>query len=151
MIGFLLLGLLLAGGLLLLLNWWAAAEVKSAKRALFWAVIAVCIVLGFVLYARAGAVSALAPGAFALWRMRGIARSAANMAGKMGAGPMGREKKGQMTRGEALEVLGLEESATTTDINSAYKRLMGQCHPDKGGSDWMAAQLNEAKQTLIKK
>jgi len=148
---FLLSGVLLAGGLLLLLNWWAAAEVRSAKQALFWAVIGVSILLGVVLYARAGAVTALLPGAFAVWRMTGIARKAAEMAGKMGAGPIGAKKTGQMTHNEALEVLGLEDGASKAEINGAYKRLMAQCHPDKGGSDWMAAQLNEAKQTLTKK
>jgi len=144
---FLLVGFLLAGGLLLVLNWWARAEVKSAKRALLWSAIALSIVLGLVLYARAGVVSALVPGAFTLWRILGAAKSAAKMAGNFSP----KKTHGQMTKDEALEVLGLQHDATKTDINTAYKRLMAQCHPDKGGSDWMAAQLNEAKQVLIKK
>jgi len=143
---FLLVGFLLAGALFLALNWWARAEVQSAKRALLWAVIALSIVLGLVLYARAGAVGALVPGAFALWRILGTAKSAASMAGKFSA-----RKNSQMTEDEALDVLGLDQGASKDDINGAYKRLMAQCHPDKGGSDWMAAQLNEAKQVLTKK
>ena len=143
---FLLVGFLLAGGLLLVLNWWARAEVVSAKRSLLWAAIALSIVLGLVLYARAGVISAMVPGAFALWRILGTAKSAAKMAGSFAP-----KKPGQMTKDEALEVLGLQQDATKADINSAYKRLMAQCHPDKGGSDWMAAQLNEAKQILTKK
>lgn len=129
-----------------MLNWWARAEVQSAKRALLWSAIALSIVLGFVLYARAGVVSALVPGAFTLWRILGAAKSAAKMAGNFSP-----KKNDQMTRDEALEVLGLRHDATKADINTAYKRLMAQCHPDKGGSDWMAAQLNEAKQVLTKK
>jgi len=151
MVGYLLIGLLLAIGLWVLLNWWASAEVRSAKSALFWAIIAVCVLLGFVLYSRAGVISALVPGAFALWRMTNLARSAASMAGKMRGGLGARPKNSQMTREEAHEVLGLEDGASKDDINSAYKRLMSQCHPDKGGSDWMAAQLNEAKRTLTRK
>ena len=143
---FLLVGFLLAGGLLLVLNWWAQAEVQSAKRALLWTAIVLSVVLGLVLYARAGVVGAVVPSAFALWRILGTAKSAAKMAGQFGP-----KKNSQMTRDEALEVLGLQHDATKADINSAYKRLMAQCHPDKGGSDWMAAQLNEAKQVLTKK
>ena len=51
MIGYLLLGLLLAGLLLMLLNWWANADVKSAKRSLTWAIVGVCLVLGLILLA----------------------------------------------------------------------------------------------------
>ncbi len=148
---YLLFGMLLAGGFLLLLHWWASAEVASAKRGLFWAVIAASLLLGLVLYARAGAVSALMPGAFALWRMRGAFRSAASFAGKRQGQSTKQQRVGPMSSKEAHDVLGLEQGATTADINSAYKRLMSQCHPDKGGTDWMAAQLNEAKRTLLPK
>jgi len=151
MIAYLFIGILLAVGLFVLLNWWSKAEVRSAKNAIFWAIIAVCAVLGLILYSRAGFVGALLPGAFALWRMVGFVRSAASIAGKMGGSGNSTRKSGQMTQDEALEVLGLEVSATEADINSAYKRLMSQCHPDKGGSDWMASQLNEAKRVLLKK
>jgi DnaJ domain len=148
---FLLIGFLLAGGLLLLLNWWAAAEVKSAKRMLFWSVIGLSIVLGLILFARGGFVTAFVPTAFAVWRMTGAANQAAKMAGKMGHGPYAPKNGGQMNREEALEILGLEAGASDAEINTAYKRLISQCHPDKGGSDWMAAKLNAAKQALTQK
>lgn len=58
---------------------------------------------------------------------------------------------GRMTRDEALEVLGLKEGANTTEIKKAYKTLMAKIHPDQGGSGYLAAKLNEAKDVLLKK
>lgn len=58
---------------------------------------------------------------------------------------------GGMDRQEALAILGLDENASDEDIQQAYRRLMAQMHPDKGGSDWMAARLNEAKDSLLEK
>ncbi len=55
-----------------------------------------------------------------------------------------------MSRNEALEILGLPEKATSSDIEDAYKRLMLKVHPDQQGSDWMAAKLNEARDLLLK-
>ncbi|MCM2345018.1 MAG: DnaJ domain-containing protein [Alphaproteobacteria bacterium] len=55
-----------------------------------------------------------------------------------------------MTRSEALEILGLSDSATAEDIEDAYKRLIVKVHPDQQGSDWMAAKLNEARDLLLK-
>jgi len=141
------LGVLLAGLLFMLLNWWAKAEVKSAKRGLFWAVIGVALLLGFLLLGKGGQFTALMPVIFVAWRMFGAARTAAKMAG----GGAAQRQHGVMTRDEALEVLGLSADATPEEIHAAFKRLMSQCHPDKGGSDWMAAQLNEAKRTLSEK
>lgn len=54
-----------------------------------------------------------------------------------------------MTVEEALEVLGLEPGATPAEIRDAYKALMQRVHPDHGGSDWMAAKLNAARDTLL--
>ncbi len=55
-----------------------------------------------------------------------------------------------MTPKEALEVLGLEPDATKDQITEAYKKLMMKVHPDIEGSDWMAAKLNQARDTLLK-
>lgn len=146
--GFLVAGILVAGLLLVLLNWWANADVPSAKRTLMWAIIALCILIAVALFAAGRGVMALIPGAYAAWRMLGTVNSAASMASRMG-GAFKRPQSSHMTPEEALEILGLEEGASKEEINAAYKRLMAQCHPDKGGSDWMAAQLNEAKKTLL--
>ena len=56
-----------------------------------------------------------------------------------------------MTRAEALKVLGLEAGATEEQIRAAHKRLMLQIHPDKGGTSYLAAKINEAKDVLLKR
>lgn len=56
-----------------------------------------------------------------------------------------------MSTEEALRILGLKEGAAEKDIKDAYRRLMGQLHPDKGGSDYLAAKVNQAKDFLLKK
>jgi len=56
-----------------------------------------------------------------------------------------------MTRREALEILGLEDGAGEADIREAYKSLMKKMHPDAGGSDALARQIQEARDTLLPK
>lgn len=56
---------------------------------------------------------------------------------------------GVMSRDEALSVLGLKAGAGTEDIKNAHRRLMKDFHPDRGGSDYLAAKINQAKDTLL--
>lgn len=55
-----------------------------------------------------------------------------------------------MTADQALEVLGLKPGATEEEIRTAYNRLMQRVHPDKGGSDYFAKQVNAARDVLLK-
>lgn len=55
-----------------------------------------------------------------------------------------------MNATQALEILGLTVGATDKEIIDAHKRLIQKLHPDKGGSEYMSAQLNLAKETLLK-
>ncbi|MEO8178529.1 MAG: DnaJ domain-containing protein [Deltaproteobacteria bacterium] len=54
----------------------------------------------------------------------------------------------RMSRREALEVLGLDDGATPQDVQREYRRLVKRLHPDLGGSTYLTAKLNEARDVL---
>ncbi|MBB5690756.1 molecular chaperone DnaJ [Roseomonas alkaliterrae] len=54
-----------------------------------------------------------------------------------------------LTRAEALALLGLAEGASAEEIRAAHRRLMRSAHPDRGGSAWLAARLNAARDLLL--
>lgn len=65
-----------------------------------------------------------------------------------GAGDAGPARPARMSRREALEVLGLDERATREDVQREYRRLIKRLHPDLGGSTYLTAKLNEARDVL---
>lgn len=66
-----------------------------------------------------------------------------------GGGGAGATATAKMSVGEAFEILGLEPGASRKDIVSAHRRMMKQYHPDQGGSDYLAARINQAKDLLL--
>lgn len=57
---------------------------------------------------------------------------------------------GKITVDEALEILNLSPMPTKKEVISAHRKLMSKLHPDKGGSDYLAARVNEAREVLLK-
>jgi hypothetical protein len=57
----------------------------------------------------------------------------------------------RMTYERALEIMELSEGATVQDVREAHKRLMQRVHPDVGGSNFFAKQLNAAREVLLER
>jgi hypothetical protein len=71
-------------------------------------------------------------------------------AGAGGDAPKGRaSSSGKMTREEAYQVLGLQPGATSEAIAASHRNLMKRLHPDQGGSTYLAARVNEARDLLL--
>ena len=62
----------------------------------------------------------------------------------------GRHASAVMTIDEASKVLGVSVSATRQEIIDAHRKLILKNHPDRGGSSYLAAQINRAKEVLLK-
>jgi len=70
--------------------------------------------------------------------------------GGEGAGPGGAPRgAAEMTTEEAYAILGLAAGADEAAIRAAHHRLMMQVHPDHGGSDYLASQINRARDVLL--
>ncbi len=157
----LMLGLIAATALAVLLRLlWLSAPVR--KSALVITLATLALVAALAVLAATGRLHWLAAAAAALLPF--LRRSAGLMVRffptlgrafmafrqrRAGAGSAGRPAAGAMTRQEALSVLGLGANATEQEVIDAHRRLMARNHPDKGGSTFIAQQLNEAKRVLI--
>jgi hypothetical protein len=83
------------------------------------------------------------------WRMAGWRDRAEDEDGTARARGSRTRAKGGMTPEEARAVLEVGPSASDEDIRQAHRRLMMKMHPDHGGSTYLAARINEAKEVLL--
>ena len=159
-------GLVLTVALFLLLRQWTRLDAADKRKALLWTGVvvlgAVCTLL--VVTGRLHVVGALFAGlalfahrgwrAFQLWLLW---RRIRNAGGSADAGQQHDESKqappggsGGMGPAQARDVLNVPADAGRDEIVKAHRRLIQKVHPDHGGSDELAARVNEAKEVLLK-
>jgi hypothetical protein len=88
---------------------------------------------------RGGWIASLALVALSAWIGAGLRRG--------GAAPPG---TGAMSLAQARSILGVTDSATPAEIEAAYRQQIRHAHPDRGGTSGLAAQLNAARDRLLK-
>lgn len=149
MIAWLIAGLLGVGALWLSLNWMARTDPARLKRTLL-VIAGLCVAgaAGLILMGRAPqGLPLLLGAAWSFWRRQQLSRGSAGPG--RGHAPPPPQRRGTMPVAEALEILGLSPGADEAAIRAAHRRLMQQLHPDKGGSDYLAQQINTARDTLL--
>ena len=135
-----------------------------------WKFIGGAVAIGILLLVVTGKLPALAAlaapvAAFGrkLWSLRGLLsmfpqlRSILGLGAAAGAAGSARGDTHQparpsdqpMTTKRAAEILGVPEDATAIEIRAAHRKLMGKMHPDKDGTDYLAALINEARDFLM--
>lgn len=83
------------------------------------------------------------------WRQHGFEERAANDQHQDQSS--GSHADGNMTEQQALEILGLSAASSNDEIKAAHRAMMKKFHPDHGGSSYLAAKINQAKEILLRR
>lgn len=151
----LLFGVLIAIALFMALSWWSHTDTQSAKRTLFWASVGLAGLLGLGLLATGKGLFAVVPVGYTIWRLLGLSGGGGGSGPQQNGTSTGSSNgargggRSDLSRADALEVLGLQDPVTDDEVVAAHRRLIAKAHPDAGGSKWMAAQINAARDVLL--
>jgi len=137
----------------------SAGKTQEQKKKMLrlWGIAAIAVVVAILAFSKgnviAGAIAslvALFSRAMPLLRFAPLIKSLfAQTANSSESSTSSVVAKPEMDKTEAASILGVELNASKEDIIAAHKKLIQKVHPDKGGSDALARQINNAKKILL--
>jgi hypothetical protein len=134
------------------------ARGEEKKKLVVWTIAGMVIaVLGIlaatghlnVITALIGGLIALIPKALQVLRYLPLLNRFRQQANQQSSQQQRTASRTTMSKEQACEILGIKAGASKEDIIIAHRRMMQKIHPDRGGSDYLAAQINQAKDTLL--